>query len=146
MLSPIPGVIAWPAIGLVAAVLAGRSVLMRDTVVDQLINRLFLWGLLSLLRYRCAMAPGVASLAHQLALGCTVMSSMCLQGIVRVWAFDADPVAVWRRHRVCGVVAAGCAATILLAGTSARHEGRLVDLSVSRGTSWCGPRSACPCS
>lgn len=133
MLSPIPGVIAWPAIGLVAAVLAGRSVLVRDTVVDQLLNRLFLWGLLSLLLYRCTMTPGLASLAHQLALGCTVMSSMCLQGIVRVWAFDADPVAVWRRHRVCCVLAAACAAAILLAGTSARQEGRLVDLTASPG-------------
>ncbi|MFE7745212.1 MAB_1171c family putative transporter [Nocardia sp. NPDC057455] len=128
MSSSISGFVAWPVIGFVAAVLAGRVSLLRDTTVDQLVNRLFLWGLLSLLLYRCTMTPGMASLAHQLALGCTVMSSMCLQGIVRIWAFDADPVAVWRRHRVCCLIAAGCVAVILLAGTSARHEGRLVEL------------------
>ncbi|WP_159921171.1 MULTISPECIES: hypothetical protein [Nocardia] len=101
MSSSIPGVVAWPAICLVAAVVAFRLMLLRDTVVDQLVNRLFVWGLLSLLLYRCAMTPASASPAHQLVLGCTVMSSMCLQGVVRVWAADVQLGAVWRRHRVC---------------------------------------------
>ncbi|MGK8490110.1 MAB_1171c family putative transporter [Nocardia asiatica] len=130
MSSSISGIVAWPVIGFVAAVLVGRWLLVRDTAVDKLLNQLFAWGLLSLLLYRCTMTPGIASLAHQLALGCTVMSSMCLQGIVRIWAFDADPVAVRRRHRVCGALAAASTAAILLAGASAREEGRLVDLTV----------------
>ena len=130
MSSSISGFVAWPVIGFVAAVLAGRWLLVRDTPVDKLLNRLFLWGLLSLLLYRCTMTPGIASLAHQLSLGCTVMASMCLQGIVRIWAFDADPAAVRRRHRVCCVLASASTAAILLAGASARQEGRLVDLTL----------------
>jgi hypothetical protein len=106
MSSSISGIVAWPVIGFVAAVLAGRCLLVRETVVDKLLNQLFLWGLLSLLLYRCTMTPGIASLAHQLSLGCTVMASMCLQGIVRIWAFDVDPAAVRCRHRVCRVLAA----------------------------------------
>ncbi|MGK8523632.1 hypothetical protein ACRS6B_19735 [Nocardia asteroides] len=129
MSSSISGVFAWPAICFVAAVVAGRLLLLRDTVVDQLVNRLFIWGLFALLLYRCTMTPAIASLAHQLALGCTVMSSMCLQGVVRIWAADVDPAEVRRRHRGCRAIAAGCTAAILLAGTSARHEGRLVDLT-----------------
>ncbi|MET9287149.1 hypothetical protein ACWEPH_04135 [Nocardia beijingensis] len=74
---------------------------MRDTTVDRLLNHLFGWGVSSLLLYRCDRTPGNASLAHLLSLGRTVMASMCLQGIVRVWAFDADPAAVRRRHRTC---------------------------------------------
>ncbi|MBF6466824.1 hypothetical protein IU427_16780 [Nocardia beijingensis] len=128
-MSSVPGMIAWPALGFVAVVGAGRLALLRDTMVDRLVNRLFVWGVLSLLLYRCTMTPGIASLTHQLALGCTVMSSMCLQGIVRVWAFDADPAAVRRRHQVSCAIAAGCTAAILLAGTPARQEGRLVDLT-----------------
>ncbi|WP_280260161.1 MAB_1171c family putative transporter [Nocardia abscessus] len=130
MSASISGFVAWPVIGFVAAVLAGRWLLVRDTPVDKLLNQLFLWGLLSLLLYRCTMTPGIASLAHQLSLGCTVMASMCLQGIVRIWAFDADPAAVRRRHRVCCVLAAASTAAILLAGASARQDGRLVDLTL----------------
>jgi hypothetical protein len=130
MSSSISGIVAWPVIGFVAAVLAGRWLLVRDTIVDKLLNQLFLWGLLSLLLYRCTMTPGIASLAHQLSLGCTVMASMCLQGIVRIWAFDVDPAAVRCRHRVCCVLAAAAIGAILLAGTAARKEGRLVDLTL----------------
>ncbi|WP_181718843.1 hypothetical protein [Nocardia gipuzkoensis] len=54
MSSSISGIIAWPVIGFVAAVLAGRWLLVRDTPVDKLLNQLFLWGLLSLLLYRCS--------------------------------------------------------------------------------------------
>ncbi|WP_039799764.1 MAB_1171c family putative transporter [Nocardia araoensis] len=131
MSSSIPGIVAWPIIGFVAAVAAGRWLLVRDTIVDRLLNQLFGWGVLSLLLYRCDLTPGIASLAHQLSLGCTVMSSMCLQGIVRIWAFgaDPDPDEVRRRHRVCYLLAAASTAAILLAGTSARREGRLVDLT-----------------
>ncbi|MEU6829478.1 MAB_1171c family putative transporter [Nocardia beijingensis] len=131
MTTSIPGIIAWPVIGFVATVLAGRWLLVRDTTVDRLLNQLFGWGVLSLLLYRCDMTPGIASLAHQFSLGCTVMASMCLQGIVRVWAFDADPAAVRRRHRACCVLAAGSTVAILLAGASARREGRLVDLTMN---------------
>ncbi|MBF6190915.1 hypothetical protein [Nocardia implantans] len=96
---------------------------MRDTTVDRLLNTLFGWGALSLLLYRCDMTPGIASLARQLSLGCTVMASMC-QGIVRVRAFDADPAAARRGHRACRVLAAGSTAAILLAGAQARRTAR----------------------
>ncbi|MFI9633098.1 MAB_1171c family putative transporter [Nocardia sp. NPDC051929] len=130
MAASIPGIIAWPVVGFVAAVFAGRWLLVRDTIVDRLLNKLFGWGLLSLLLYRCGMTPGIASLAHQLALGCTVMSSMCLQGIVRIWALGAEPAAIRRRHRVCCTLAVASTAAILLAGTSARQDGRLVELTL----------------
>ncbi|MGV9721359.1 hypothetical protein [Nocardia beijingensis] len=83
MTTSIPAIIAWPVIGFVAAVLAGRWLLVRDTTVDRLLNQLFGWGVPSLLLYRCDRTPGNASLAHRLSLGRTVMASMCLQGIVR---------------------------------------------------------------
>ncbi|WP_157172189.1 hypothetical protein [Nocardia pneumoniae] len=62
MLSPLPGVIAWPVIGYTAVLIAGRLLLFRDTIADQFLNRILLWCLLSLLLYRCTWTPGIAHL------------------------------------------------------------------------------------
>lgn len=130
MAAPLTGVLAWPAIGFVAIVLVGRMALVRDTVSDRLLNRMFLWSLAGLLLYRCATMPGMVGLAHQLALGCNIMVFLCVYGIALLWQPEADSASVSRRQWICVVVAGGCVGVMLLAGTSARNDDRMVDLTL----------------
>ncbi|WP_406231941.1 MAB_1171c family putative transporter [Nocardia sp. NBC_01009] len=125
---PVTGFVAWPVIGYVTAVLVGRLLFVRETIVDRLMNRTFLWSLAGLLLYRCTITPQIASLANQLALGCVLLAMTNLHGIGKFGDTGGDPSTVWRRQRFYSGVAVAAAVVILLAGTSARHDGRLLDL------------------
>ncbi|MEV0297359.1 MAB_1171c family putative transporter [Nocardia sp. NPDC050710] len=125
---PITGIIAWPVIGCLLAVTLCRLVIVRDTVIDQLINRLLMWFIVALLAYRCTFTP---SLANQLALGSIVMMSAHLYTIARAVAPDADMGTVLRRQRALSLAAVVAAALILIAGTPARNEGRPVEFTAS---------------
>lgn len=115
-------------IGYIAVIVGGRLLLVRDTLLDQVINRLFLWSLAGLLLYRWTLTPTSTALANQLALGCIVMTTTYMATIARSTetAADADPSVVWRYHRLRSLIALGATVTIVVAGTSARDDGRLV--------------------
>ncbi|MFB8274101.1 MAB_1171c family putative transporter [Nocardia colli] len=122
------GPVAWSVIGYIAVIVGGRLLLVRDTLLDQVINRLFLWSLAGLLLYRCTLTPTLTALANQLALGCIVMTTTYMATIARSTeaSADADPGAVWRYHRLRSLIALVATVTIVVAGTSARNDGRLV--------------------
>lgn len=130
VLSPLPGVIAWPVIGYTAVLVAGRMLLFRDTIADQFLNRIFLWTLLSLLLYRCTWMPGATGLAQELALACLVIMSMHVFGLARFSDADSDVDAIWRGQRTYCFLAVVSVIVILTAGAYARAEGRSVDLGV----------------
>ncbi|MGW4325542.1 MAB_1171c family putative transporter [Nocardia sp. NPDC004573] len=130
VLSPLPGVIAWPVIGYATVLIAGRLLLCRDTIADQFLNRIFLWCLLSLLLFRCTWTSGVTSLAQLLALGCLVMMSMYILGLAQFWDADSDVAAIWRRQRTYCYMAVVAAVAILVAGAHARAAGRSVDIGL----------------
>ncbi|MEU7138051.1 MAB_1171c family putative transporter [Nocardia sp. NPDC046473] len=123
--------VAWSVIGYVAIIVGGRLLLVREALFDQLINRLFLWSLAALLLYRCTLTPTITSLANQLALGCILMTTTYMATIGRSAdaAAEADPGIVWRYHRLRSLIALGATVTIVVAGTSARNDGRLVAMN-----------------
>ncbi|MFC9439074.1 MAB_1171c family putative transporter [Nocardia sp. NPDC057030] len=125
------GPVAWSVVGYVAVIVGGRLLLIRDTLLDQVINRLFRWSLAGLLLYRCTLTPAAAALANQLALGCIVMTATYMATIAKSAeaAPDADPGVIWRYHRIRSLIALGATVTIVVAGTSARHDGRLVAMN-----------------
>ncbi|MFE7798054.1 MAB_1171c family putative transporter [Nocardia sp. NPDC057440] len=129
---PVTGFVGWTVTGYVTAVLVGRLLFVRETIIDRLMNRTFLWSLAGLLLYRCTITPQIASLANQLALGCILLAMTNLHGIGKFADTGGDPSAVWRCQRFYSCVAVAATAVILLAGTSARNDGRLLDLGLDR--------------
>ncbi|MET8774554.1 MAB_1171c family putative transporter [Nocardia sp. NPDC004654] len=137
MTSPIPGLITWPVLAGIALVLAGRCWLLRDSIVDRLINR----GLAATL---CAnllqeawfekslvwLLPGddsdVVNIARQLSLGASVLTVSHVYGVAKLWA-GAEPAHAWRRQRRYYLVTITTTAVILIAGTPARRADQLID-------------------
>jgi hypothetical protein len=128
---PVTGLLAWSVVAYAAAVVVGRLLLVRETIIDRLANRALLWSIVGLLLYRCTMTPTMASLANQLALGSIVMVTSYLYGIAQSVAADSAPNTGWRGQRVYCLIAVAATAAILVAGTSARDEGRLADLTLN---------------
>ncbi|WP_433201294.1 MAB_1171c family putative transporter [Nocardia sp. CA-107356] len=128
MSSLIPGAVAWLVIGYLGAIAAGRLMLLRDTIIDRLINRMLLWSIAAMLLYRSTSTPSITSLPVALALGCVVMTTMYLYVIARYIVAETEPAAVWRRHRRCGLVAAVATVVMVLSGMAADDNGRPVDL------------------
>ncbi|WP_431971934.1 MAB_1171c family putative transporter [Nocardia sp. bgisy134] len=137
MTSPIPGLFAWPVLTCMTLVLAGRWWLLRDSIVDRLINRALVAGLFEyLLReawFEQSLAwllPGddsdVVNIARQLSLGATVLAVSNIYGFVKLWA-GADPAHTWRRQWRYYLVAITATAVILIAGTPARNADQLID-------------------
>lgn len=137
MTSPIPGLITWPVLTGLALVLAGRWWLLRDSIVDRLINRGLTAALSEhLLReawFEQSLAwllPGddsdVVNIARQLSLGATVLTVSNVYGIAKLWA-GADPAHTWRRQWRYDLVAITATAVILIAGTPARRADQLID-------------------
>ncbi|MEV6338587.1 MAB_1171c family putative transporter [Nocardia vinacea] len=129
MSSLIPAAFGWLVLGYVGLVTAGRLMLLRDTIIDQLINRMLVWSIAALLCYRCDSTPSVTNPACALASGCVVMTTMHLYVIARYTLAETEPTAVWQRLRRCGFVAAAATVVMLLAGMAAQDDGRPVDLS-----------------
>ncbi|MET8875037.1 MAB_1171c family putative transporter [Nocardia sp. NPDC004604] len=137
MTSPIPGLITWPVLTGITLVLAGRWWLLRDSIIDRLINIGLAAGLFEhLLREAwfeqslARLLPGadtdVVNIARQLSLGATVLTISNIYGIAKLWA-GADPAHTWRRQWRYYLVAITAIAVILIAGTPARHADQLID-------------------
>ncbi|WP_406237362.1 MAB_1171c family putative transporter [Nocardia sp. NBC_01009] len=137
MTSPIPGLITWPVLTGMTLVLAGRWWLLRDSIIDRLINRGLAAALVeNLLReawFEQSLAwllPGddsdVVNIARQLSLGATVLTMSNIYGLAKLWA-GADPAHTWRRQRRYYLVTITATAAILIAGTPARHADQLID-------------------
>ncbi|WP_328406883.1 MAB_1171c family putative transporter [Nocardia sp. NBC_00403] len=137
MTSPIPGLITWPVLTGMTLVLAGRWWLLRDSIIDRLINRALAAALIEhLLReawFEQSLAwllPGddsdVVNIARQLSLGATVLAVSNIYGIAKLWA-GADPAHTWRRQWRYYLVTITATAVILIAGTPARHADQLID-------------------
>ncbi|WP_433732761.1 MAB_1171c family putative transporter [Nocardia sp. CA-129566] len=128
MSSLIPEPVAWLVLGYVGVVAAGRLMLLRDTIIDQLVNRMLLWSIVAMLLYRCASTPSITSLPVALSLGCVVMTTMYLYVMARYIVAETEPAVVWRRHRRCALVAAVATVVMVLSGMAAEDNGRPVDL------------------
>lgn len=137
MTSPIPGLIAWPVLTGITLVLAGRWWLLRDSVVDRLINRALAAALSGLLlreawfeQSLAWLLPGddsdVVNLARQVSLGAILLIVSNIYGIAKLWA-GTDPVHTWRRQRRYDLVTITITAVILIAGTPARRADQLID-------------------
>ncbi|MBF6340694.1 hypothetical protein IU450_33095 [Nocardia abscessus] len=137
MTSPIPGLITWPVLTGLIFVLAGRWWLLRDSIVDRLINGAIAAAVFEhLLREAWFeqsltwLLPGddsdVVNLARQLSLGATVLAISHIYGIAELWA-GADPAHTWRRQRRYYLIAITATAVILIAGTPARRADQLID-------------------
>ncbi|MEV6138895.1 MAB_1171c family putative transporter [Nocardia sp. NPDC051990] len=129
MSSLIPAALGWLVLGYVGVITAGRLILLRDTLIDQLVNRMLLWSIAALVCYRCTSTPSITNPVYVLALGCVVMTTMHLYVMARYVLAETGPMAVWQRLRRCGFVAAVATVVMLLAGMAARDNGRPVDLS-----------------
>ncbi|WP_433683455.1 MAB_1171c family putative transporter [Nocardia sp. CA-119907] len=130
MSSLIPEAVAWLVLGYVGVIAAGRLLLLRDTIIDQLINRMLLWSIVAMLLYRCTPTPSITSLPIALSLGCVVMTTMYLYVMARYIVAETEPAVVWRRHRRCGLVAVVATLVMVLSGMAAEDNGRPVDLGV----------------
>ncbi|WP_159839795.1 MAB_1171c family putative transporter [Nocardia sp. CY41] len=137
MTSPIPGLITWPVLTVLASVLACRWWLLRESLVDRLINRALAAAVFEhLLReawFEQALAwllPGadrdVVNVARQLSLGAVLLTVSHIYGIAELWA-GADPAQTWRRQRRYYLVTITATAVILIAGTPARRADQLID-------------------
>lgn len=134
MSSLIPGFIAWPLTGCVAFFAVGRFLFFRDTVIDRLINQVYVWGAAGLLLFRFAAMPGSSGPAYELALGCVVMTTTCLYNIGCARRSDIDPDIVRRRQRRSRLLVLLSTVAMLIAGAAARSEERPVDF----GRTWDG--------
>jgi hypothetical protein len=130
MSSLIPGAVGWLVLGYVGVITAGRLMVLRDMIFDQLINRMLLWSIAALLCYRCTSTPSITSLPTALALGCVVMTTMYLYVMARYIMAETEPAVLLRRRRRCGLVAALATVVMMLAGMAAQDNGRPVDLGV----------------
>ncbi|WP_280254143.1 MAB_1171c family putative transporter [Nocardia abscessus] len=137
MTSPIPGLITWPVLAGLTLVLAGRWWLLRDSIVDRLIDGALAAAVVEhLLReawfeqFLTWLLPGddsdVVNIARQLSLGATLLAISHIYGIAELWA-GADPAHTWRRQRRYYLLAITATAVILIAGTPARRADRLID-------------------
>lgn len=143
MTSPIPGVIAWPVLLLLTAVIIGRYWLLRDGAVDKLINRALVIALFGLLLREAwfehlliAILPfddaDVVHFARQISFGCILFTVSYIYGIAQLWA-GADPEYTWQRQRRYDLVALVSTITILIAGTPARRADELIDQHMGAG-------------
>ncbi|MGY2032870.1 MAB_1171c family putative transporter [Nocardia gipuzkoensis] len=125
MTSPIPAPIAIPLIVFVAVVALGRRVALHHATVDRLLNRAMLWGVATLILLERGIAPGIGSLLHQLSMVTLLMEAAGLYGAARLWS-GAEPGSAWARQRVYDSAALAGGVLILVVGTAARQEGRLL--------------------
>ncbi|MGY4102027.1 MAB_1171c family putative transporter [Nocardia sp. R16R-3T] len=137
MTSPIPGIIAWPVLALIALITAGRWWLLRNGDTNRLINRALTAALVGLLlrearvqKLLVVLLPfddaNVVNVARQLSFGFIVLTVSCIYGIAQLWA-GADPAQTWRRQRTYDLVAITASVIVLIAGTPARRADQLID-------------------
>jgi hypothetical protein len=149
MTSPIPGIIAWPVLMFMLAVVLGRRLLVNDTHVDRLVNRAMSWGVIGLVLREAwaqeliAALPSfddhnVINLMRQLSFGCILLSVANIYGISTVWA-GVDPETARRRQWRYDVVAVVITVVILIAGTPARRADLLIDqyMGWEAVVAWC---------
>ncbi|MGV9613000.1 MAB_1171c family putative transporter [Nocardia xishanensis] len=122
--------VAWAIFGSLSLILAGRLLLVRETVIDYLANRLLLWSLLALLLYRWSKAGPFAGVVEQFASGCVVLSTTYLLGIARLEGVNEDMGRVRQRERRYCAIPLAFTAAILFAGWSADAEGLPLDIGI----------------
>ncbi|MEU2257167.1 MAB_1171c family putative transporter [Nocardia xishanensis] len=137
MTSPIPEYLTVPVIVGIVLTLIGRWLLLRDTIIDRLINRAIAASLVGMLLreswFEHALTwalPGdddiVVNLARQLSFGAILLIVSNLYGIAKLWD-GADPDRAFQRQRIYDLVVATATVIILIAGTPARRANLLVD-------------------
>ncbi|WP_431953480.1 MAB_1171c family putative transporter [Nocardia lijiangensis] len=137
MTSPIPEYLTVPMIVGIVLTLIGRWLLLRDTIVDRLINRAIAASLVGMLlreswfeQALTSALPGdddtVVNLARQLSFGAILLIVSNIYGIAKLWD-GADPDRAWQRQRVYDLIVATVTVVILVAGTPARRANLLVD-------------------
>ncbi|MET8774611.1 DUF6545 domain-containing protein [Nocardia sp. NPDC004654] len=126
----VPDGVAWAIVGALSLVLAGRFLLVRETVVDYLVNRLLLCSLFGLLLYRWPEAGPFAGVVELLAIGCVVLSTTYFLGIARVEGPHEEMGRVRRRERRHCSIALASTAVILFAGWSADAKGLPLDFGI----------------
>ncbi|MGW4740333.1 MAB_1171c family putative transporter [Nocardia xishanensis] len=131
MSSPIPGVVAWAAIGYVSILLMVRFWLGGGAVIDRLVNHTGLWSIATLLVYRWASTPTIDDPANQLAMGGVLMTATYQYSIGRLVGADSEPDTIWRHQRNVALFAVVATASMVLAATSAKYSGRPVDLRLA---------------
>ncbi|MGV9612882.1 MAB_1171c family putative transporter [Nocardia xishanensis] len=140
MTSPIPVLITLPVLIGLTLVLAGRFWLLRDSVVDRLINRALAATLFANLLQEAWfeqslawLLPGddsdVVNIARQLSLGVAVLTISHVYAVAKLWA-GADPAHTWRRQWYYYLGTVTATAVILIAGTPARRADQLIDQSL----------------
>ncbi|MEV6555368.1 MAB_1171c family putative transporter [Nocardia sp. NPDC051756] len=130
MSSPVPAIFAVPVIVFVVLVAAGRRMLLHHTMIDRLLNRALAWAAVGLVLWERGIAPQIGSLTHQLAMGALMLETASLYGTARLWA-GADPATARARQRIYDLAGAVTLCVILIVGTSARAQGRLLGQSPS---------------
>ncbi|WP_433658589.1 MAB_1171c family putative transporter [Nocardia sp. CA-128927] len=128
MSSPVPAVLAVPVIVFVVLVVLGRRLLLHHTMIDRLLNRALGWAGIGLVLWERGIAPQIGSLTHQLAMGALMMETASLYGTAKLWA-GADPDTARRRQRIYDLAGVVTVVIILIVGTSARQQGRLLGQS-----------------
>ncbi|WP_435593090.1 MAB_1171c family putative transporter [Nocardia sp. bgisy118] len=126
MTSPLPATAALPIIATTSTITVLRWRLINQTPTDKLINRTLAWGVVGQLLHERGVAPGIASLLHQLSLGAILASLSGIYGIAKLWG-GADPETTGQRQRRYDGVIIGVFILLLIAGTPARRQGLLID-------------------
>ncbi|MEU2125109.1 MAB_1171c family putative transporter [Nocardia niwae] len=119
---PMDSVPVWimlPVILVVAAIAAGRWLLVADTFTDRMINHAWAWNLGGLALYILAAAAGFPGLGQRLFLCCGLMTTAMVLVLAQL-AAGADAEVMLRRQKTYSVVAAVTSAA-LLAFSPAAH-------------------------
>ncbi|MEU2177694.1 MAB_1171c family putative transporter [Nocardia sp. NPDC019219] len=111
--------IMFPVILVVAAIAAGRWLLVADTFTDRMINHAWTWNLGGLALYVFAAAAGFAGLGQRLFLCCGLMTTAMVLVLAQL-AAGAEPEVMLRRQKVYSVVAAVTSAVLLMFAPAAR--------------------------
>ncbi|BDU02516.1 hypothetical protein IFM12276_55440 [Nocardia sputorum] len=115
----VPVWIMFPVILVVAAIAAGRWLLVADTFTDRMINHAWTWNLGGLALYVFAAAAGFAGLGQRLFLCCGLMTTAMVLVLAQL-AAGAEPEVMLRRQKVYSVVAAVTSAVLLMFAPAAR--------------------------
>ncbi|PXX66649.1 hypothetical protein DFR70_103398 [Nocardia tenerifensis] len=118
MTPPVPSWIAAPVLGFAFVVAVARWILVRESAINRLVNRMLSWQVAAGAVFEAGHGSQFADATYRLFLGCGVITVACAYGISALFA-GADPATARRRQRGYDAIAAVCAVIVMIIGRPA---------------------------